>query len=220
MPSPRQPQPRARRSTQCVFREDGRQCRRNAIRGGLCGSHQDAVDDRQVSPLADLIDRIFHGEAVPRATLEQLATDAMSRILGRRVSLEELQRQAEEQGIEIDWDSYIESIRDRVSSAYSQVSSRVRSSSGGRTPPDPQERARREQAKAQAKEKNRKERERASHVSRARRILGYTAKEPITKDQIKLRQRELARKHHPDRGGSVERMQDINWAVDILLGPA
>lgn len=38
-------------------------------------------------------------------------------------------------------------------------------------------------------------------------------------DTLKKRFRELARKHHPDVGGDVRKMADINRAVEILSGP-
>lgn len=48
-------------------------------------------------------------------------------------------------------------------------------------------------------------------------VLGFAAGQKLTADDVKKRHRELARKHHPDRGGSVARMQEINAAVDQLL---
>jgi hypothetical protein len=48
-------------------------------------------------------------------------------------------------------------------------------------------------------------------------VLGFAAGQKVTADEVKKRHRELARKHHPDRGGSVARMQEINAAVDQLL---
>lgn len=50
----------------------------------------------------------------------------------------------------------------------------------------------------------------------ARRVLGFGPTELITKEVLKVRQRTLAMRHHPDRGGSVERMQAVNSAVDVL----
>lgn len=47
--------------------------------------------------------------------------------------------------------------------------------------------------------------------------LGFAPGQRVTVDEVKARQRELARKHHPDRGGSLARMQEINAAVDQLL---
>jgi hypothetical protein len=53
---------------------------------------------------------------------------------------------------------------------------------------------------------------------RARRVLGFAAAgQKLTADDIKKRHRELARIHHPDRGGSVQKMQEINAAVDHLM---
>jgi hypothetical protein len=34
-------------------------------------------------------------------------------------------------------------------------------------------------------------------------------------DEVRQRHRELALVHHPDRGGSQERMKEINWAFDV-----
>jgi curved DNA-binding protein CbpA len=34
---------------------------------------------------------------------------------------------------------------------------------------------------------------------------------------ISSRRKELARKHHPDRGGSLTKMQAINAAADFLI---
>lgn len=48
-------------------------------------------------------------------------------------------------------------------------------------------------------------------------VLGFGPGDKLTPDDVKKRHRELARKHHPDRGGSVARMQEINAAVDQLL---
>lgn len=48
-------------------------------------------------------------------------------------------------------------------------------------------------------------------------VLGFGPSDKLTVEVVKARHRELARKHHPDRGGSVARMQEINAAVDSLL---
>lgn len=54
-------------------------------------------------------------------------------------------------------------------------------------------------------------------LEHARDVLGFPVNKKLTAEDIKKRHRELARKHHPDRGGSVARMQEINAAVDRLL---
>jgi hypothetical protein len=50
-----------------------------------------------------------------------------------------------------------------------------------------------------------------------RRIMGFTSREVLTEEGIKDRKRQLAKKLHPDRGGSVERMAQVNHAADVLL---
>lgn len=161
-----------------------------------------------VSPVADLLDRLLNRQAIPKATLEQAIADGISRLVGRKVTVDELKKQMPVDG-EIDWGEVMARAKGVASDVSSRVSSRGLSE---------EERARRKQEQEQKKAQEARAREQASHVSRARRILGYSAKEPITKEQVKQRHRELARKHHPDRGGKLERMQDINWAVDILIG--
>ncbi len=56
-----------------------------------------------------------------------------------------------------------------------------------------------------------------SQLERARIVLGFTSGEKVTAEQVKKRHRELARRHHPDRGGSVSKMQEVNSAVDHVL---
>lgn len=55
-----------------------------------------------------------------------------------------------------------------------------------------------------------------AEAQRARRILGFPSSGPLELAQVRDRKRELARKHHPDLGGSVEKMQEINAAADLL----
>lgn len=55
---------------------------------------------------------------------------------------------------------------------------------------------------------------------RARDILGFSPNEPLTREQVQRRRRELARRYHPDRGGGAQanaRMVAINEAADTLL---
>lgn len=51
----------------------------------------------------------------------------------------------------------------------------------------------------------------------ARQVMGFGADEPIDAAKIKVRHRELVRKHHPDRGGSTKKMANINLARDVLM---
>jgi hypothetical protein len=51
---------------------------------------------------------------------------------------------------------------------------------------------------------------------RARIVLGFSPTEQLSLEILTRRRRELARKHHPDRGGSVVKMQAVNAAADVL----
>lgn len=53
-------------------------------------------------------------------------------------------------------------------------------------------------------------------IAKARATLGFGPREIITPEILKARHRELVKRHHPDRGGSLERMQEINAAVDTI----
>lgn len=57
--------------------------------------------------------------------------------------------------------------------------------------------------------------ERAARA-RARLVMGFEPDQEITADLLKARYRELAKRHHPDRGGSVAKMQELNVAMDVL----
>lgn len=62
--------------------------------------------------------------------------------------------------------------------------------------------------------------ERQRILLRARQELGFQPREPLTRDVVERRRKELARRHHPDLGGSVQRMASINQAADVLLETA
>lgn len=70
-------------------------------------------------------------------------------------------------------------------------------------------------------------RARASEIGRARRTLGFGARDQITPEILKARYRELARKWHPDRyvgdpakqKAATSRMAEINAAMEILQKP-
>ncbi|UVE16547.1 molecular chaperone DnaJ [Pseudomonas sp. LS44] len=48
-------------------------------------------------------------------------------------------------------------------------------------------------------------------------LLGLdTSREILNRATIKRRYRELVSEHHPDRGGSTERLQSLNLAIEIL----
>lgn len=53
--------------------------------------------------------------------------------------------------------------------------------------------------------------------SAARQVMGFMPREVLDADTIKTRHRELLKKHHPDRGGSTQKMATINAARDVLM---
>lgn len=59
--------------------------------------------------------------------------------------------------------------------------------------------------------------EQRARVLAARRVMGFAEGEPLTEDVIKARRTALAKRHHPDRGGSAETMAEINDATDVLV---
>jgi hypothetical protein len=54
-------------------------------------------------------------------------------------------------------------------------------------------------------------------ITTARVILGFRPDEKLTVEQVKKRHKELALKHHPDRGGDPAKMTNLNRARDALL---
>jgi hypothetical protein len=54
-------------------------------------------------------------------------------------------------------------------------------------------------------------------IRRARQVMGFAESEPLDEGTVTQRRKTLARKHHPDLGGSLERMAAINNAADVLL---
>lgn len=88
--------------------------------------------------------------------------------------------------------AYAEQLRQRINNARQRV--------------DPEAAAR----AARAAQKKRAE-------AMARQVLGFAPQDPLTAEIINRRRRELARRHHPDHGGSDAKMKEINGAVDVLL---
>ncbi len=58
--------------------------------------------------------------------------------------------------------------------------------------------------------------EKRRQLAQARQVLGFGPSDVITLEALRARHRQLAKKHHPDRGGSLERMQTVNAAVDVI----
>ena len=56
-----------------------------------------------------------------------------------------------------------------------------------------------------------------SPIPTARTIMHFGADEPLTKEKISKRRRELAAICHPDKGGSTRAMAQLNRAAELLI---
>lgn len=74
---------------------------------------------------------------------------------------------------------------------------------------DPQARQQRQQRRQQQRQPD--------PLQTARRVLHFAPDEPLTREKITRRRREMARKCHPDHGGDTEMMQAINKAAEALI---
>lgn len=193
--------PKSRRAERCVYIEGGVRCRRSGTGDpSLCNPHRIVMRDagRPQQPLggiADLVERVFTGRRVSRKTWEGAIRDAAA-------------------------------ILEQQAQASANASNGQQTSNGGFRPgpgfqpPDSwREFVKKQQQKwAPPQPLDPKIEERR----RARITLGFAPSEPVTLEVLQRRRRELARKHHPDRGGSVAKMQAVNAAADVLeaeLGP-
>ncbi len=50
-----------------------------------------------------------------------------------------------------------------------------------------------------------------------REVLGYRADQAVTRGMVEAKRRELAKRHHPDAGGSDAAMAEINAAAEAAL---
>jgi hypothetical protein len=183
------------RPDQCVFYDPDtkRRCRRNGTGSpALCQMHRDELDEESGSmPFAEILGSVLRGKRPSQQAVEDATRTVLEGVFGRTPTVDELRQ-------------IFERARAQGAAAPPGSSSSQSSGSGARS--------------SSAREQDQAEAEKARQVSWARRTLGYTAKEPLTKDAVKKRFRELAMKHHPDRGGSTAKMADLNRAMEILVG--
>lgn len=185
-----------RRPSRCVFYDPdtGRRCRRNGTGDPpLCQECRDHLDAREESPIADIFASIFRGERPSQRSVEDAIRSMTESLFGKKMS-----------------QAQIDELMARARAAAAGTSSSS-SASGGSASSGAR-------SSRQADPRESAEAQKARDISKARRTLGFKATEPLTKDQVKKRFRELARKHHPDMGGSTEKMAELNRAMEILLG--
>lgn len=185
----------SRRADQCSYYEeleDGRRrrCRRNGTGNPpICQRHTEELDTREANPIADVLSSLLQGKRPAQRDVENAVRSTMEGLFGKRMSEAEM----------------------------AELLARARAAARGGSPGSSSGPS--SDARSQARDREHAEAEKARQVSWARRTLGFTAREPLDGDTIKKRFRELARKHHPDVGGDVRKMADINRAVEILSGP-
>lgn len=187
----------------CEFKEGRKRCQRQGSGTPyLCAQHRAALESFGVhvprpgvgEKLGTLLDQVLAGQVPSPVDLEQMAADLVGRVIGRTVTVEEVQQ--------VRHGNY-QPLRD-VAEQYRRA--RAQRAQGPRAPGpspfDPEQAAKIEFAK---------------ECGRARAVLGFSKDDVLSEPVIKARHRELARKNHPDMGGSTEKMQRINWAADVLL---
>lgn len=209
MPSsrPRSKSRASNRPDRCAFSEGGRRCIRNAAAGTnppLCNTHVVVVAGmgrpQQGSKVAEVIDNFLSGGRVTREQLEDAANEIFGswgiggNIAGGYYPPADGQGAGQQRG-----------------ARGGPASPGFRPPFGFRPPPgwpfgqqaEPEEDP--QFAELEAK------------VKQARVVLGFAATEPIDRDKLKKRYRELAMRHHPDRpGGDRTKMEQINAAKDLI----
>lgn len=203
MPTPRR-KPRAR-AVRCAFRIDGKRCVRNGTGNpSLCADHRRATGQpQQFDPngaLADAVKRAARGQHVSTSGIVGALGELFNYFVQAapepkpgpvRNAWDDLQRAAAQAQA---------NARSRVDRPPEPATEPPRATwDWWSTPPDPRAEAKR------------------IETLRARAVLGFTNSESLTVEKIKDRQRALARKHHPDLGGSEAKMKAINAASDVLL---
>lgn len=199
------PKPKRRKRTnQCVIYDE--RTRRRCSRAGkgdpaMCDPCREAIS--MPSPLGQLFESILGGRPPSANVVKDATIQAVEGLLGRKLTADELAGVSSAGGFS--WQGAFAGVRSRVSSQHASQDS------------DANQRRAQDQA----------ELEKARAISRARRALGFSAKEPITPELLKARHRELTKKWHPDRFASdpekykaaTSKMAEINAAVDILSNP-
>lgn len=188
----------------CCYSEGGRRCRRSATGNPpLCNPHKIAVAEQvrrdmtghtpaAGAGVSELFDRVVSGRKINRKVVQEAVGDVAA--WWEQYQQQQTQQQQQQTPPQPDptqpppWRPWWEPIVNEVKRARAQ-----------QPPPDPRI--------AELKLKR----------SRARIVLGFAQSDKPTEVELNARRRELARKHHPDRGGSVSKMQEINDAVDVLL---
>lgn len=203
---------------QCEFRDGNRKCRRQGSgTPAICAQHRAALEafhgirPTVGSQLGSILEAVISGKKPPAAQVNQVVAGVVGRVMGREISADEIaEARARMARGESPWPSgESDSESDGMGEAWKKVQEHMNARRQRKT-------AEHDPAKARA-EYERQQRLRA--ITKAREVMGYGPKEAVKKDELKARYRDLAKKYHPDRpGGSVERMQELNEAMEVLQG--
>lgn len=188
--------PPARRLT-CAYVEGGRRCRRaGSGNPPICAVHKLALESEAVTPerpgarLGKMIARVLRGQRISDDVLHAGLEDLVD--VAARVASE---RPASTPGTGAPW--WAPNMAPTI--------------------PDPNRERRREPRRDPPRQERRKKASTPPAEPDPRIVLGFAAGQKVTAEEVKKRHRELARKHHPDRGGSLAKMQEINAAVDQIM---
>jgi hypothetical protein len=180
----------SRRAERCMYVERGVRCRRSGTGDPpLCHPHRIVMQDAVRPPPAfgDGVKNLVDRFVTGRRVTRKVWEDALGDLAAYAAQAAEAQAQAHSGTPHGDGGF-------RPPPGFTPPPNWWRSAPPPPPPPDPQIEERR----------------------RARIVLGFSPREPLTLEIIQRRRRELARRHHPDRGGSVAKMQAVNAAADVL----
>ena len=188
-----------RRIQRCVYTEGGARCRRSGTGDPpLCNPHRIVMQDAGRPPPAfgngirDLVDRFVNGKRINRKVWEGAIGDIAAWAVAQNQQQHQEHRQHHGGGA-----GYPPPPPPPPPGGnWGWVPNWARPNNAPPPPPSPD-------PGIEARKK-------------ARKAMGFTQTEELTLEMLQKRRRELARKHHPDRGGSVAKMQEINAAADVL----
>jgi len=184
------------RAPRCTYSEDGRRCVKDGEGNPpLCRAHQIAV--------AEILNRKSRS---PAQRVSDLVSDFLQ---GKRINQDEVMGVVQE--VAQQWSGMAGDFRPPIDgSGRTDHHQNQRADQNWWTP-------RPGQGSRQAPSVDPQQEELRVARLRARRVLGFTTNQSISVDEVKHRQRTLAKKNHPDLGGSTQKMAAINAAADVLL---
>jgi hypothetical protein len=182
------------RALQCAYIERGRRCSSRKTTGNppICVPHRIVLERAAHAPprdvLSSLLGSLLSGQRVAPEQIGAAVLGTVRDVLFPGISLDEMQRRASDY--------------QRRAAAFAASEAARRASGTPPPPPPPSDRQVMydEYARAQACQ-----------------VLGFAPDEALTEEVVRRRRQKLARKHHPDAGGSASAMAEVNAAADVLL---